>query len=1084
MIDKKIYSYLLSTDGINQIKRSLIQLNPESVKLDGRSKGDILSFLLALSKEIRYYDSTNVPQGDWHLFLDKLVQDNNVPNDTAIDLLFKDSGDCPPHLALLLAFLEIFIYVQNDINSLSMRRLNFYLEEVLRMSRRSAIADQVHVLFELAKNAKPVKLKKGELLDAKYTASGLPLLYELDNEYIINHALLSKQMTQIVDQDLSGRCIVYKAENATLVMGSKTGWRPFGEVQFTASPEMKNMEEASLGCAIASPNFKLAEGSRTVTVAMHLKSDNLVPPQGYNLQNALDIKMTGEKGWITPDILKSAKILPDISAGPLDSTLTIEIEYKEASPSIVAYNEKIHQKSLNTSSPVMSMTAKPLSFMYDILIGFKVTEVEISVDVKGLSNLILQNDQAVQPVDSPVMPFGHSPTIKSNFYIGSEEAFSKSITSLAVKLNWKDVPENMTTYYTGYENPNINNSVFQADLYLLAGKSWSTKLTGSKQTLFNSSGNQLEKNMEINASTIASATAYSLYKRQPDLSLGKAYGYDTIQGFIKLVLAGPTKQEVGNLPSYAPFEAFGHKSFSSIYAQHAIQIASGASGVELPQTPYTPTLSKVCIDYSASDKFKPDTPNLIDQFFVLDVFGSVESDELSVVPLVPDQKQKGALCLGFEKAQPAQILSMLFHIEEGSTPGTVLLESENILWEYLAGSQWKEISKKDILEDKTEGFQIPGLVRLQLGSDATTKHTLMPAGMHWIRASVSDNVDGAANVITIHTQAARASLQIPEGGFSFDYDEHLESLLSADTIQNLKSKIPAIKKVSQPYPSFGGKSHESDERYYQRAHERLRHRNRAVSAWDYERLLLEAFPVIFKVKCLPHTDEDNNLVPGDVKLVVVPDWRKRSTGNPLQPKANGAFLRTIKEFIETNYTSEFTTLHVTNPVYETLLVDCKIAFNQGFDPGYYAGILEEEIKRFLSPWSYDEGEDIVFGGKIHASEILAFIEGRDYVDYITDFALYHQYKGKRPGGIGEMKINEDFIISLTPEPSVGGSGKIIGEDFVVGVPVDVAATTRPDAILVSGDSHRIRVESDEVCEGTQSIGIGDMVIGLDFIIVS
>ncbi len=1084
MIDKKIFSYLLSTDGINQIQRSLVQLDPESIKLDGRSKSDILRFLLALSKEIRYYDTNNTPQGDWHNFLEKLIQNNNVLDDPAIDLLFKDNGDCPPHLALMLAFLEIFTYVQNDLNGLSMRRLNFYLEEVLRMNRRAAVADQVHVLFEITKNAKPVSLKKGELLDAKNTGSGLPLLYELDSEYVINHAHLAKQMTHIVDRNLSGRRIIYMTEDATQVKGSESGWRPFGEAQLTASAEMQNMQEASLGCAIASPNFHLAEGNRTITVVMHLKSDDPVPPQGYNLQNALDIRMTGELGWIAPNTIKSAKLLPQTSAGPLDATLTIEIEYKEASPSIVSYNEEKHQKRLRTSSPVWSMTTKPMSFVHDMLVGFKVSEVEVAVDVKGLSNLILQNDQAVQSVDSPVMPFGHSPNINSNFYIGSEEAFTKSITSLALNLNWQDVADNMDTHYAEYENPNINNSVFQADIYLLAGKSWNTKLTGAKQTLFNSLGNQLEKKMVIDSSVISSATAYSSYKRQSELSLGNAYSHSTTQGFIKLVLTGPTKQDVGFLPTYAPFEAFGHKSFSSIYAQHAIQIALEVPDVELPQTPFTPTLSAVSIDYTASDKFKPDIPNLIEQFFLLDVFGSVESDELSVVSLVPDQKQEGALYLGLEKAQPAQILSLLFHIEEGSTPGAVLLASENILWEYLAGGQWKEISKKDILEDKTEGFQIPGLVRLQLGPDATSEHSLMPEFMHWVRASISDYVDGAANVIKIHTQAARASLKIPSDGLDSDYDEHLATPLGSNIIQNLKSKIPAIKKVNQPYPSFGGKPHESSERYYQRAHERLRHRSRAVSAWDYERLLLEAFPVIFKVKCLPHTDEENNLVPGDVKLVVVPDWRKRPTGNPLQPKVNGAFLRTIKEFLETNYASEFTRLHVTNPVYETLLVDCKIAFNMGFDPGYYAGVLEEEIKIFLSPWSYDEGEDIVFGGKIHASEILAFIEGRDYVDYVTDFALYHQYKGKRPGGIGEMKINEGFVIGLAPQPSVGDSGKIIGEDFVVGVPVDVAATTRPDAILVSSGSHRIGVLSDEVCEGTQSIGIGNMVIGLDFIIVS
>ena len=35
---------------------------------------------------------------------------------------------------------------------------------------------------------------------------------------------------------------------------------------------------------------------------------------------------------------------------------------------------------------------------------------------------------------------------------------------------------------------------------------------------------------------------------------------------------------------------------------------------------------------------------------------------------------------------------------------------------------------------------------------------------------------------------------------------------------------------------------------------RLRHKQRAASPWDYERLVLEAFPHVFKVKCFPNMD--------------------------------------------------------------------------------------------------------------------------------------------------------------------------------------------------------------------------------------
>jgi hypothetical protein len=61
----------------------------------------------------------------------------------------------------------------------------------------------------------------------------------------------------------------------------------------------------------------------------------------------------------------------------------------------------------------------------------------------------------------------------------------------------------------------------------------------------------------------------------------------------------------------------------------------------------------------------------------------------------------------------------------------------------------------------------------------------------------------------------------------------------------------------------------------------------------------------------------------------------------------------------------------------------------GGDVGYYCKKLNEDIKKFLSPWAYDEGKDISFGGKIHKSVILNYIEGISYVDYLTDFKLNH-----------------------------------------------------------------------------------------------
>jgi hypothetical protein len=58
-----------------------------------------------------------------------------------------------------------------------------------------------------------------------------------------------------------------------------------------------------------------------------------------------------------------------------------------------------------------------------------------------------------------------------------------------------------------------------------------------------------------------------------------------------------------------------------------------------------------------------------------------------------------------------------------------------------------------------------------------------------------------------------------------------------------------------PFPSFGGRETEDSSQFYKRVSERLRHKERAITIFDYERLVLESFPSIYKVKCVNHAGE-------------------------------------------------------------------------------------------------------------------------------------------------------------------------------------------------------------------------------------
>lgn len=1092
MIDlNQIHEFLRSTDGVNQLQRKLPALDPTYVQLDGRTKSDLVNFLYKLSKQISFYNENNLPQGDWSGLFDFLKsEDGEIMSDDELNLLMASRTDCPPQVSLLLAFLGLYATAQQDMNLLVAKHLNYYYKKVLQLAPKKAQPDQVHITVELNKSAASFLLSQGTLLDAGKDRLGQPMRYSLDHDLVVNRAVVQSLKTLYFDQQ-NGRSVVFKAENARDVKSPRSsGWRPFGAPQLAIGPEVRNMVEANLGFAVASPALLLSEGSRSITVTVHLAivagiSTDQLPTF---LPACFDLSLTADNGWIAP--LFTSVYQNDMNNPSLK--FTANLTDKDAP--VVAYNPALHGDKFGTPWPILRGIFKPYSFQLETLAKFVVSRIDIEVAVAGLKNIVLQNDESLQPINKPILPFTSLPRIGNKFYIGSTEAFSKSLQEVSVTLTWKDPPANFKDYYAGYDNTLINYSKFQHNTSILAAGNWKP-LTQGSQPLFDGNNTSLPKTITKDVSWIQEVG----YIRSPRLDPVREFGPWVHQGFISLQLTAPSPGDVGNLPSYAPFDAFGHKVFPSIYAVKAVKRSAypDDDSIQFPNSPYTPTLQSVTLDYKAKESITPSLPNGIDQFFILDAFGHVECNANILPRLVPELppsiasltgNQVGVLYLGIDKSQLPQIFSLLFQMESGSMPGNTLLQKENITWSYLSHNGWRAIAPHHIQRDTTESFQKPGIVQVSVAADADLAATLMPTGLCWLRVTADKNVDGASDISVIEAQAASATRLASE--------EAVIAPLPPGTITKLLTTSSAIKSVSQDYASFNGLASESDGDFYVRTSERIRHRNRPITGWDYERVVLQAFPGLFKVKCLQHTNfigDFNNLAPGSIKLVVVPDAKLGNGANLLQPRSSLAKLEEIKQFVINHHPSPFLTsqtVYVSNPIYETLLVDCRISFVSGYDPGYYSIQLENDITRFLSPWAYEEGQDITFGGKIYASEILSFIESQPYVDYVVDFGLYHRTQDKNfTSGVGCMKIGKDFIVGVHPSDTIAGSngsiylGTQIGVDFVVGIPVDVATATRPDAILASNSFHRIAMlqQDNFECSGVPSLGIGNMIVGLDFI---
>ena len=347
----------------------------------------------------------------------------------------------------------------------------------------------------------------------------------------------------------------------------------------------------------------------------------------------------------------------------------------------------------------------------------------------------------------------------------------------------------------------------------------------------------------------------SSYSPQPQLNLLTSYRTTTPFGFIRLTLQGPTRSDTNT-----NFEAFGHQLFPTRYATQAIALSRQAiestdPAPELPNEPITPTLASLSLDYSASVEIVPGDRQSPDLFFNLEPFGYALAEQTNarLVPALEDRVftnttndfHLGAVYIGLTNFTPPGNISLLFQIERGTATADTILDENDTEWSYLSGNTWTVLPRTAILNDSTFGFQEPGTVVLSLGRDASVEHTLMPPGQIWLRALIHQPATSAARTTALSSQAVTATFTPTIGSIS-DYNTHLQFGLTTKTIQRLKRRLAAIKTVQQPLPSFGGRASETDTDFFRRCSERLRHRHRAVTTWDFERLTLKAFPEIFQ----------------------------------------------------------------------------------------------------------------------------------------------------------------------------------------------------------------------------------------------
>ena len=345
---------------------------------------------------------------------------------------------------------------------------------------------------------------------------------------------------------------------------------------------------------------------------------------------------------------------------------------------------------------------------------------------------------------------------------------------------------------------------------------------------------------------------------------------------------------------------------------------------------------------------------------------------------------KSALYIGVRDVTPNQNLCMLFEMADGTRTSD---KDPGVLeWWYLTGNKWEKLLKKNHVSDSTYNLQKSGIIELSVPKKINTDNSLFqPQGLFWL-ACTNDTDDAFVfpNLLNVSCNACSTTFK-----FCYNALSHYDAALPAGKIKNFVERLPAIKKVQQPLPSSNGERPElyQPEAYYTRVSERLRHKNRAINNWDYERLVLEHFKFVYKVKCI-NNYYNGKFVQGHVTVVPICDMRNKgmSAFKMLSPKSSYVDLREIEKMISAKV-PPFVKVHAINPELIYLMIDCKVKFINGVDNGFYLQQLNEDLKVFLSPWMTDTKQTISFSSKIYLSSVVSFMDKLSYVQYVRDVKM-------------------------------------------------------------------------------------------------
>lgn len=1007
------------------------------------------------------------------------------------------SGVHDPGAGLLLAFVQIYRRAQDAANRLTERHLDFYYERVLRMRARPAERDSTFLVFAPGAPGTRTAVPAGAAFLAPAGRHPGDLEFAPHEGVVVGDARLCAIFTLFCERNpltapenalwerRHGRRKSYPTacRLASLPVLEPDGAldranlspRPLFGAPRTATAAAPG-QAARLGFALASNALAMREGERSVHVTVLLGADRhaLAGDETLGarlaqlarqmresqaevrykvLRRMFTLALTGPEGWMAVPAY-SAAFVP-AGAGGAPDALHVHFTLGHEAGAVLAYDPALHGPGAcggGDACPLLrfELNGEGYLYPYGLLRGLPMVRAQVDVRVRGHRSLALYNQMGALSPAAPFQPFGPLPAHGSWLVVGSAETACKRLTGAELVFEWGGLPQvagGLRAWYGGYEGEPYRD--VRCSVTALADGRWQPVQAPPMQALF----------ADVAAGRRRAIAGSEVVDLGPVLHLARplapgrcasdrpfAWEPGASSGFFRLAL------DTGEF-------AFGHRDYPFQLARVLTRNNGWRQRRDpraLPNPPYTPTVDSVAMNYTATSTIDPTPAASGEALLRLHPFGweaargGSEHGDL----LLPSIDYSGNLYLGLSASALDAPLTLFFNLVEDALPMSGR-HAREIVWAYLAGNRWIPLPPQAVLGDSTQGFIRPGIVTLALPRDAGRGNTIMPAGLVWLRVSCEDDLNRFCQLYSVHPHA----LQVwrAPGDMGRGAPERIE----AATIRRPRQAIPGLGRVTQMTASSGGRLPEDRVQLRRRSAERLRHKGRAIVPDDYERLVLERFPDIDRVKCFPNLSlarrPDGGACPGHVLVVALPALASRGHLSVL-PRLNGDMVARVHDFLAARVGADVR-LEVANPFYQRIQVRCKVRLAPGLDQGRHVNLLDRRVSDFISPWN-PLGNTSLFGWTLRQHDVEAFLLAQPGVLGVSEFSML----SVSDAGSDRYTLTDTAVPGRDGQPA---------PDVTPLYPWSVAVPIRRHAILVA-DSEQSRI--------ARRTGIGKLEIGSTFII--